>query len=384
MKTIAVIGASDEETAHLRLLIRRSADELDCPWRFGDENGADLVVVDLRAFSGQMARTRALGAGIRCAVLSDEPVAGADLVVQRPLVRANIIAVLNEVARGVERPSIGAHTDDFYTRELGEEAADAPRGPSTPVPGLDEMLRPEPVELRPGATPAQAPAAAPPAAQPVAGTAPDTSRGAAPSPRRQYASRASMLADTAPHRLREYLAGGLLSAPARHVLPDCPPLVLDPKNAMAYSPSGLQALAPWCRAQWPLRDWQPLTGAELAGLRASWNAHPYERLVWLDALLHAGGRLPGHLDPGGTYKLRHWIEIEKDLSRYFRIASAMLQPVRLHEAAAAADAPMEDVFDFVAACDAIGLLEWQPRQRPEREPPPRAPLLQRLRDRFRS
>jgi hypothetical protein len=78
--------------------------------------------------------------------------------------------------------------------------------------------------------------------------------------------------------------------------------------------------------------------------------------------------------------LTRWVEIEKDLSRYFRIASAMLQPARLHEIAAASGAPMADVFDLVNAYDAIGLIEWQPRARREEKPAPG--FLQRLRNPF--
>ena len=40
----------------------------------------------------------------------------------------------------------------------------------------------------------------------------------------------------------------------------------------------------------------------------------------------------------------------------------MLRPLRLHEIARKADAKMVEVFDVVNAYDAIGLLEWQPRQ----------------------
>ncbi len=82
------------------------------------------------------------------------------------------------------------------------------------------------------------------------------------------------------------------------------------------------------------------------------------RLIWLYVLVHSEGKLARHLDPGGTYRLSRWIEIERDFSAYFRIASTMLQPARLHEIAAASSASMADVFDVVNAYDAIGLIEW--------------------------
>jgi hypothetical protein len=112
----------------------------------------------------------------------------------------------------------------------------------------------------------------------------------------------------------------------------------------------------------------------------------YVKLVWLYVLLHSEGRLARHLDPGGTYKLSRWIEIERDFADYFRIASTMLQPGRLHEIAAASNASMADVFDVVNAYDAIGLIEWQPRSpRAGTEPAeePKSTLLGRLRKSFK-
>ena len=365
-RTIAVVGVSEQEVAHLRLLLRKCGDEIGQTWRWGDEDVADLVVVDVDAFAGQMARTRAQGAGIRCAVFSDRPVDGADLVLRRPLTRANVIDVLRQAATpAVARPDVGAHTDDFYTRDLGESVqaapANEPEVPEVPVAGLDEALQPQPLELR-DMVGRDAPSPRAPPAEPA----------------RKYATRESMLADTAPRELREYLDGTLLTMPARFALGGAPPLVLDPKNKVAHAPAALGALEPYCRAKWRLCDWQPLTGAELAEVRAEQQSHAYSRLVWLQVLVQSDGHLAKHLDPGGTYKIKHWIEIDKDLGRYFRIASAMLQPARLHEIAAAASAPMAEVFNLVNAHDAIGNIEWQPRARRQEAAPPAPSLMGRI------
>jgi len=351
-KTLAVIGVSDEEAAHLRLLLRSCAADLRHEWRWGDETGADLLVVDSQSFSGQMARTRALGAGVRCAVFSDEPVEDAELVLHRPLRRADVVGMLNRAGSAVvPDAAIAAHADDFYTRDVGDAgpaSVDSALQPVAAAPvverGLDEALRPEPMELREGASPGP-------------GVRTETE---AP---RKYASREEMLEDTAPRRLREFLDGDLLKAPVRYALRNAPELTLDPKNRVAHAAAGLAALAPYCSSRWRRCDWQPLTNAELADARETQESHSYTRLAWLDVLLGSGGQLARHLDPGGTYRLKQWVEIEKDLNRYFRIGSALLQPMRLHEIAAAAEASMADVFDFVNACDAIGLIEWQPRAR---------------------
>lgn len=368
-----MIGVPDEEAAHLRLLLRSCAADLQHEWRWGDENGADLLVVDSRSFSGQMARTRALGAGVRCAVFSDVPVEDAELVLPRPLRRADVIGMLNRAsAAAAPDAAIAPQGDDFYTRDLGDHVpaaagfetqphVEAPAVEPEAVGGLDEALRPEPAELREGSG----------------------VRIQAEPPQRRYASREEMLEDTAPRGLREFLDGDLLRAPVRYALRGAPALTLDPKNRVAHAPAGLAALAPYCSARWRRCDWQPLTNAELIEARESQESHGYARLVWLDVLLGSGGQLARHLDPGGTYRLKQWVEIEKDLNRYFRIGSALLQPMRLHEIAAAAEAPMADVFDFVNACDAIGLIEWQPRtRRDDGAPPARPSLFGKLRKSF--
>ncbi len=365
-RTLAVVGVSEQEIAHLRLLLRRCADALDCAWRWGEEDGADFVIVDVDTFAGQMARTRALGAGIRCAVFSDRPIEGADLVLQRPLRRDNFVDVLNRASTSaVSHTPIASivGSEDFYNADLGESGAPPPElreATAVAAKGLDEALRAEPLELR-EMTARDAPVA----------------RAAIPADRK-YASREAMLEDTAPRGLREFLDGNLLLMPARHALPGARAITLDPKNRVAHIAGGLGAFEPYVRARWRLCDWQRLTSAELADIRADEQSHSYTRLAWLYVLLHSGGNLSRHLDPGGTYRVTQWIEIERDLARYFRIGKALLQPARLHEVAAAAGAPMADVFDVVNAYDAVGLLEWEPRAKRE-APKPAASLMGKLR-----
>lgn len=371
-KTIAVVGISDEEAAHLRLLMRKCASALDCGWRWGDEKGADLLVVDLGSFAGQMARTRALASGVRCVIFSDESMGGPELILRRPLRGDNVVEVLNQAANvAVVAAQIGSHSLDFYTRELGEHGSDAAvfvAEPVAAVDGLDELLRHKPAELRVAQpwTPSAEPPLPPTSMEhdlPAIGTPPPRAAAVQSVAPRSYATRASMLADTAPHSLRACIEQELLSVPARFTLPGEVSLVLDPKHKVAHAAGGLAALAPYCRNSTRLCDWQPLTSGELAAVRATEAALPYARLIWLDVLLHSGGQLARHLDPGGTYRLTRWTEIDYEPGRYFRIASALLQPARLHDVAATSGAHMTDVFDLVNANDAIGAIEWQPRRR---------------------
>jgi hypothetical protein len=408
-KRVAVVGVSDEETAHLRLLMRKAEGELSHRWRWGNESGADLVVVDPSSFAGQMARTRAQAAGMRCAIFSDEPVADADLVLQRPLKLANVVAVLNRAAAmGIQSEDIVPQKQDFYFQDVEgdgdadiEELADfeestPPKPAGEAAPGLEQLLRIDPVDVKEAARVKAAldenttvfGTSGPTARSQARGRdTPDLlARPRAESPQDPTFPRRGMNAgDLARHSLRVYLDGDLLGGPARITLPDVPPMVLDPKLRVFHSPARLAELEPYCRTALPPSDWQRLTSSELAELRVAEPAQAYMRLIWLYVLVHSEGKLARHLDPGGTYRLSRWIEIERDFSSYFRIASTMLQPARLHEIAAASGASMADVFDVVNAYDAIGLIEWTPRA-PRTGPvvanEPRG-LLQRLRKSFK-
>ena len=405
-KHIAVIGVSDEETAHLRLLMRRAADQLTNAWKWGNESRADLVIVDPASFAGQMARTRVQAAGLRCAVFSDDAMPGSDLVLRRPLKLANVIAVLNKAAGSTESPrGIVSQKQDFYFHDVADDevtgATDLPEPiPVAPpsadaAPGLEELLRIDPVDVKEsarvnvklGEDTTVFGTSGPTARSEVRGR---EGRDVFAKPRVEAPLDPLMIrrgasTDVERHSLRVYLDSDILGGPARIALPDAPPLVLDPKQKMFHASVRLIALEPYCRTALRHCDWQPLTTAELAELRVSEPPQPYLRLIWLYTLIHSEGQLRRHLDPGGTYRLVRWIEIERDFSAYFRIASTMLTPARLHEIAASSGASMSDVFDVVNAYDAIGLIECTPRRPRNPEPPAPAPsgLLQRLRKPFK-
>ncbi|HEV7490879.1 MAG TPA: hypothetical protein VGO25_08745 [Rhodanobacteraceae bacterium] len=401
-KRIAIVGVSDEETAHLRLLMRKAAAELSHGWRWGNESVADLLIVDPASFAGQMARTRAQAAGMRYAVFSDEAVPGGDLALRRPLKLANVVAVLNQAAAMASRPEgMAPHKQDFYLGEVGDESAvdadvlemsayEPTKKLTDAAPGLEELLRIDPVDVKEAARVKTAldentmvfGSAGPTARSEVRGReAPDVfTRSAADKPQEAVLMRAGA-ADTSRHDLRAYLESDLLGGPARIALADAPALTLDPKNKMFHSSGRLATLEPYCKTALRSSDWQSLTTSELAELRVAEPPQSYQRLIWLFVLVQSEGKLARHLDPGGTYRLTRWIEIERDFSSYFRIASTMLQAARLHEIAATSGAAMADVFDVVNAFDAIGLIEWQPRA-PRGGVPieePKAGLLGRLR-----
>jgi hypothetical protein len=401
-KKIAVVGVSDEETAHLRLLMRKAATELSHGWRWGSESIADLLIVDPASFAGQMARNRAHATGVRYAVFSDDAGGGGDLVLRRPLKLANVIAVLNQAAAMVSRPeSMELQKQGFYFNESGDQSAaeaellemsgrELPQRKADAAPGLEELLRIDPVDVKEAARVKTAlsentmvfGSSGPTARSEARGReAPDIfTRSTSDLPPETVLARGGPV-DMSRHTLRAYLEGDILGGPARITLPDSPTLTLDPKNKMFHSRGRLATLEPYCKATLRSSDWQSLTTSELTELRVAEPPQPYQRLIWLYVLVHSEGKLARHLDPGGTYRLTRWIEIERDFSSYFRIASTMLQGARLHEIAATSGASMADVFDAVNAFDAIGLIEWQPRAPRGGEPveEPKTGLLHRLR-----
>lgn len=404
-KTIACVGASDEDIAHLRLLMRKAAPELTHAWRWGSEVGADLVVVDPGDFAGQMARTRAQASGIRHAVIC---AAGTEtygvLAFERPFRLADVVRVLNEVTQAaVVAPTIVPTRQEFYFEdvEAAQDGADAASVPATPshgdvAPGLDELIRGNPL-VDPFAN-ARPPIGADETVTIDAGDGP-TRRSEArlardpqrpvddEAPQRRYAPAPKRISpeDLALRPLREFLAGDLLGGPARVVLEGEAPLVLDPKNQVFHADARLPALEVYCREPSRRSDWQALTSTEIAQVREAQPAQPYHKLQWLDAFLRSGGRLGAHLDPGGTYVLQRWLDILRDYPRQARISTTMMQPLRLHEIVAASGAEMAEVFDVVNAYDAIGWLEWKPRPRRHDDAPGDSGLsglVQRLRKPF--
>ena len=98
-KYLVVIGLSDEEEAHLRLLMRRAAiDHLSHMWRWGSEDKADLMIVDPTNFEGQMARNRAFNSGKRCAIFGDDPLREHELRLAKPMKLDQFVALTRKLA----------------------------------------------------------------------------------------------------------------------------------------------------------------------------------------------------------------------------------------------------------------------------------------------
>jgi len=408
-KYLVVIGLSEEDEAHLRLLMRRAAiDHLSYMWRWDAEDKADLIIVDPTNFAGQMARNRAFNSGKRCAIFSnDEPLRGEELRMKRPMRLEAVAELLNEVgAAGAFEGAddIIPNAQNFY--DLNElDASEQPheaevelhlesgeQREARPAEGLDILLKPDssalkpvfvvPVELKED-TKIEA-------SSHVTARSENRVADAAASARRPERTGEINLSTPAsldpagganvPTTLRDYLRGNLLGGPATLSLQGAPALTLDPKGRVFHSNSNsLQALIPYCRHTLPQRHWHPLTTTELARVREQQPAQPYSRLIWLATLVHSGGRLATHLDPGGRYKLKDGVQIETELPNHARIGNIMRDMAKLNEIAAVSGAPMAEVFDVINAYEAIHALETEKRQPRYADTPDKGGLFAKLR-----
>jgi hypothetical protein len=389
-KYLVVIGLSDEDEAHLRLLMRRAAiDHLSHMWRWGTEDKADLIIADPATFAGQMARQRAFNSGKRCAVLGSDELRDGELRLARPLKLESVSELLNEVGAASEFEGAGAiipNAQNFYdleeltpAEEIQEVELHLESGQqreTKPAQGLDDLLRPEsmaakatssvPLELKEDTTIESAHRMTARSEKRVADSGgglrsrPDRPSGEINFSTPPIQEPAPTLAPTT---LRDYLRGNLLGGPATLALKGSPSLTLDPKSRVFhYSSNSLQALVPYCKQALPQRDWHSLTTTELAQIREKHPAQPYSRLIWLATLVQSGGRLAAHLDPGGRYKLKDGTLVETDLPTHARIGNVMRDMAKLNEIAAVSGAPMSEVFDVINAYEAIHALETERRQ----------------------
>lgn len=390
-KVVAVVGVSEQDTAHLRLLLRKAQEQLKFHWRWGGEDGADLVLIDPKTFAGKLARNRFGATGARCVLLLD-PGAPDEGVTQlrRPLKVSEFQAVLAQVEGGVvEGLDLVPISDDFYFGDNAdfrtehsldelepgtEEAIIIRNSGEADWDGLEDAFKHDPASDTPRVavpislgydTAIEAtgePTARSEKRRAESGNSPRPGMRIDPDMAPPFKRPLEMESAAQPEPLHAFLTRKLLGGPSRVSLDGAPPLVLDPKNQCFHSSGSLKALEPYCRALILRSAWHALTSAEVTQLREAQAARAYEQLRWLDTLLRSGGRLASHLDPGGSYRLTRALDVAADYPHAARVAKAMMLPARLHEITSAAHAEMGEVFDVINAYEAIGCIEWTPRQ----------------------
>lgn len=405
-KYLAVVGLGEEDIAHLRLLLRMVAGQLEHRWRWGAEENADLVIVDPGDLAGQLGRNRAYSGGRRCAVFSQsEPLRDGERRLTTPLKAENVVAIMNgsTAAGGRLNVPVLQQNDDFYNLgslnaefELEDEETAAARShqrESEPALGLDEMLKPDAESARPQfAVPGRlnadtriegTPGVSARGERRVADSVEGLRKPQQPSAGINIGAHIERApaADSGKHPLRDYLRSPLLGGPATISFKGAPNLTLDPKERVFHATGNLRALSPYCGIDLPRAAWRPVTTHDLARLRAEQPAQAYSRLVWLDALTRSSGHLTSHLDPGGRYRLKRREQAEADFPQHAGILAALMAPAKLNEIAATSGRSMTEVFDVVNAYDAIGLIEVE-RRLPRHVEPVSGGLLARLRKPF--
>ena len=401
-KYLVVIGLSEEDTAHLRLMLRAIAGQLEDRWRWGTEDNADLFVVDPTDFTGQITRNRAFSSGRRCAVVGDEELRNGEARLERPFKSESLVSVLNatsstavEASDAVSRFNTEFYDMDTFTPDfqLEDEAAAEARSrqrEANPAMGLDEMLRPD------------TEAAKPQFAVPInLGEDTSLSYAGGSSARRENRlndslqgqrrdekaeginlGRGTANTDTGLSPLRKFIEGNLLGGPATVTLEGAPPLTLDPKEKHVYTPGTLRELSPYCRRDFAREAFRAVTSHELQRQRAEYHTFTYSELIWLDVLVRSGGHLARHLDPGGRFRLKTHPKADREFPKHAAIVDALQTPGKLNEISSTARASMGDVFDLVNAYDAIGLIQVEPRIPRHTEPEKTGGLLSRLKKPF--
>ena len=401
-KYLVVIGLSEEDTAHLRLMLRAVAGQLEDRWRFGTEDNADLFIIDPSDFTGQIVRNRAFSSGRRCAIVGSEELRNGEARLERPFKSDALVAVLNatsstavEASDAVSRFNTEFYDMDTFTPDFQLEDEDAAEARSrqreaNPAPGLDELLRPDTEATKPQfAVPINLDADTSLSyAQGSSARRENRLNDSVAGLRREEKAeginlgRGTASGDSGLVPLRKFLEGNLLGGPATVSLEGAPPLTLDPKEKQLYTPGTLRDLSPYCRRDFSREAFRPLTSQELQRQRSEYHTHPYSQLIWLDVLLRSGGRLAGHLDPGGRFRLKAHPKTEKEFPKHAAIVAALQTPAKLNEISSTARASMGDVFDLVNAYDAIGLIAVEPRIPRHTEPEKSGGLLSRLKKPF--
>ncbi|MCG6118942.1 MAG: hypothetical protein MEQ07_12280 [Aquimonas sp.] len=388
---VDVVGASEAETARLRLLFRMGAGRFASRWRFSDSEPPDLVFVDPADSLGEAAREAAAQAGRTCICLVEPGTEdGPDWALRRPLKLDAIVRMVNTLCAPAPVPApeqagrIVSQGENFFDVDLGDTAAAADALPEVRMPEIvrghgahdvEALFRRDPmanttdmlvphrladdtsVEFTEGPT-ARTSARIDNTAERMGNHEQREAPNIDPRLRR------SAVEDTRVFPLLDYLGKGLLGAAARIELGGLPALVLDPVNQCYHAEGDLSALELYCLQDLPFTGFKPLTSSELGQVRSALPAKPWIRLRWLVRYLTSEGKLSSQLDPGGKFRIERPLELARDYPTAYRVSTAMLRDLQpLHEIAKQANTGMTEVINVVNAYEACSLLQAQLRER---------------------
>lgn len=373
---IQCVGTSEDDTAHLRLLLRVVRDELDDHWAWGTEAKASLVIVDPIRLIGEAALRRATQRGVACAQLINEadPKPPEGLYLRRPLSRSAFVSLLNLISKGGPAIQVSEdYHDEFQELDLGAVDLSALEQAHPGVVRYEadnagsESSMPPPVPAPPSPPP---PTAAPPPASGAA-SKPERSSEAEKAVHKQIADMPGAQArkqidPKARFPLMYYLEKGVFSGPARIELPGAPALVLDPDEEIFLARGLLRMLEPYASEPLKFGDWKLLSDPEWEHVRRTASARPYVRLQWMDRFIHSDGFLAKHLDPAASYRLNNRLDLAGDYPRAFRVGTHMTVARKLHEIARMSAVGLAEVFDVINAYESIGYVECTQGERTRR------------------
>jgi hypothetical protein len=297
-KTIAVVGVSEETTAFLRLLLRKLASKSEVKWSWGNEDTADLVVIDPSVLIGEAARVKAESAGVHYAVLleADQPAEDA-LVLRHPLDAEQLGKVLAVAAAPREMHASISHVDENFYEPQAPAVAPALREARTDVfvermhqakaallgvgavDGLEVVIKREREQRdvpdvrsmkldgatvdgigieAPGSSGRRAESKAIDRTGLQGGLS--NARDGALSTNSPLTGGPGGIEDG---ELPYYFDADVLGGPSQIQVGDAPVLTLDPKNDVFHADASLSALEAYCRGRLQRAHWKKLTTAEL-------------------------------------------------------------------------------------------------------------------------
>lgn len=379
---IATVGVSDEQAAHLRLLMRKAAKLLPESWHWGNEHTADLLVVNPTDFTGHMARTRAQARSTSTAIFCDvDHPEKTGLILREPLRLENVLEVLkaasasalmmNKVASDSKNFASAGRVSMAYASADSDDVESEFPGRPPAVLGLDELIK---AQAQKRTDDADLKRIKLDASTTIAATGAPSARAqnrindSSPNNRQLNTGNSNIRRllelDSSEHALRYYLEGeNAITVPSQIQLPDSPALTLDPKNGVFHASGYVSELRAYCEGMLSSQNWKILTTRELCLLREKHPARRFAELIWLESAVTGSGRLAAHLDPGGSYRIKTAVSAAPDFLAHDAIVRSMQTPARLNEIAANAGTSMDAVFSVVNAYDTIGAIEWTPRQR---------------------
>lgn len=387
-RIVEFVGGSEDETAYLRLMLRKAARELVDKWRLRreDDSHVDLLIIPDLGDAGAVPLPTANEPPQRRVRLID-PVFGAAGMetVLWPLPLEQIVKLLNLTsvaggAPGSQTESVIQHNiyDDLFEPDPsnrwhggGDHALQVPSldfddewSPPPRAPESDLMFQAEQLFRKDPHEPHKEVLKAIRLHEHVdiEATEGRTASGASRMERRDAAGnvahtrhKLSLEEANARHTLASYLSGRLLPGPAQietaHVL-----LTLDPRSRQFYAKGALCVFEEVCKQVLRRGDWRELSSTEFAQVKSALTPRSYAELHWLCEYIDDRAFVAVELGADTRYRLIQNIPLQGDYPRAARVARALEQRCTLAAAATAAGVSLAEAQRVAHAFDVVGFL----------------------------